>query len=80
MPQTENRRKASPRKTTRKRWPEATAADVQAAAEAARVAQAELEKAMLGYRASGASLAAIADAAGYSAPGVLGMLRRYGLA
>jgi hypothetical protein len=54
-----------------------TAEAVAEAARAAKDAQATLEAAILSYRATGASLRAVAEAAGLSAPGVLGVLRRH---
>lgn len=56
----------------------AAAADaVTVAAEAVQAAQAELEAAVVAYRLTGASMATIAAAAGYSAPGIMGILRRH---
>lgn len=58
----------------------AAAADaVTAAAQAVKDAQADLEQAIIAYRQTGASMQTIADAAGYSAPGVMGVLRRHGV-
>lgn len=59
---------------------QAAADAVAEAAERLRAAQTDLEQAILAYRAEGASMATIAAAAGYSPPGVLGILRRHGVA
>lgn len=58
----------------------AAAADaVEEAATALRAAQVELELAVVAYRRTGVSMAVIAAAAGYSPPGILGILQRYGV-
>jgi hypothetical protein len=54
-----------------------TEADLAEAAQRALKAQADLEKLMLRARAAGWSLAQIGDATGYSAPGVMKMVRRH---
>jgi hypothetical protein len=64
----------SPRKTP------VTAEEVTAAAEAQRAASARLEELVVAFRETGATMAVIADAAGYSPPGILGILRRHGAA
>lgn len=43
-------------------------------------AQNDLEQAILSLRRMGASMALIAEASGYTPAGILGMLRRYGVA
>jgi hypothetical protein len=59
--------------------PVAAAETVARAAAAADAAQTELEAAIVAYRLTGASMAAIAAVAGYSAPGIMGVLRRHGV-
>lgn len=53
------------------------AATVRIAQAQLRLAQEDLEQAILAYRAQGASLAVIGDAAGYSANGIFHLLRRH---